>query len=161
MVYVIEIEVDGGCRFQGSKDAIAAAAAVRVFRDGRHSAWTQTLPDSPPPTNQRAKITAIILALELALAEADKLSSDPYVETRILSDSKYAIGCMNEWIKKWVKNGWTNAVGNPVANQDLIRQARDLDDRVAQLGKVEYKWIPRKRNETADLYCNRELDDMM
>jgi ribonuclease HI len=121
--------------------------------------WTKVLPYYPPPTNQRAELTAIIIALEQALEKYDELDSCPRLKVKIFSDSKYAIGCMNEWIYKWTQNGWRNASGNEVANRDLIEDASDLDDRVKELGSVEYIWIPRAENEEADEACNRAMDN--
>jgi ribonuclease HI len=73
MVYVMEIYIDGGCRGNGQPGAIGAAAAVFKHRYG-HKAWTRVLPRYPPPTNQRAEITAIIMALQQALEST--MSSD-------------------------------------------------------------------------------------
>ncbi|KAF4637960.1 hypothetical protein G7Y89_g109 [Cudoniella acicularis] len=138
----------------------SAAAAVFKNQHGGHTSWTRELPRYPPPTNQRAEITAIIIALEKALEKYNDLDNDPWLDVKIYSDSKYAIGCMNEWIYKWSQNGWINAAGKPVANQDLIKEASDLDDRLQEEGKVEYIWISRDKNEDADRYCNEAMDDM-
>jgi ribonuclease HI len=159
MVYFMEIYVDGGCRGNGQPDSIGAAAAVFKLRYGRRMTWTRVLPDYPPPTNQRAEITAIIIALEQVLEKYDELDSYPRLNVKIYADSKYAIGCMNEWIYKWTRNGWRNASGNEVANRELIEEASDLDDQVKELGSVEYIWIPRAENEEADEACNRAMDN--
>ncbi|RYP47536.1 hypothetical protein DL768_006413 [Monosporascus sp. mg162] len=111
------------------------------------------------PTNQRAEITAIILALEWALEKYQELDSDPYLVVKIHSDSRYAIGCMTQWIYKWANNGWVNSSGYDVANRDLIQRASELDDEVKELGEVEYIWIPREENTTADELCNEALDE--
>jgi ribonuclease HI len=103
---------------------------------------------------------AIKLALELALQEARGLRFNPHVDVTISSDSKYAIGCMNEWISKWYNNGWVNSAGNAVANRDLIEKASDLEDELAELGRVKYVWIPREQNTVADRLCNEKMDDM-
>ncbi|TAQ89226.1 hypothetical protein B7494_g2431 [Chlorociboria aeruginascens] len=157
MVYVMEIYVDGGCRRNGQPGAIGAAAAVFLLRGGRKQVWTYDLPTYPTPTNQRAEIAAIILALEQALEKYDKLHSCPYLDVTIYSDSKYAIGCMTKWIYNWSRNGWTNSAGNEVANRDLIEKASGLDDRLKEEGTVEYIWIPREQNVDADMYCNERL----
>lgn len=60
---------------------------------------------------------------------------------------------------KWCKNGWVNARGANVANKDLIEEASDLDDQVAELGEVVYKWIPRKENYLADEACDERMDE--
>jgi ribonuclease HI len=124
MGYTLEFKVDGGCRDNGKPGAIGAAAAVRLGKNGEHlGTWTSELPRHPLPTNQRAEITAIIIALEQALETHNRLNRQPLLEVIIMSDSKYAIGCMNEWIYKWSTNGWINSAGAEVANRDLIMDA--------------------------------------
>lgn len=102
----------------------------------------------------------MILALETALERYYKLDSTPYLDVKIYSDSKYAIGCMNDWIYRWSNNGWMNSAGNEVANRELIEEASDLDDRLKEEGKVRYIWVPRSENRDADRCCNEEMDEM-
>lgn len=159
MVYTMEINVDGGCRGNGKPGSIGAAAAIFKLRFGRQIVWTTSLPRHPPPTSQRAEITAIILALEKALEKYAELHTNPWLDIKIYSDSRYAVGCMTEWVYKWSRNGWINAAGNEVANRDLIQKASDLDDRLKEEGTVKYIWIPREENQDADRYCTEVLDE--
>lgn len=155
--------VDGGCRRNGYDDAIGAAACVIQKKWGRNSTWTRELDSGywgPPPTSQRAEITAIILALEIALQEYAELDGNPNLRLTIHTDSKYAHVCMTDWIYKWTRNGWMNAAGNQVANRDLIEEASDLDDKVKELGTVDYVWIPKDENQDADEAVNGRLDEM-
>lgn len=159
MPYRMDIYVDGGCRGNGYPGAIGAAAAVHAKKYGGTKAWTVNLPRHPPPTNQRAEIRAIQLALEVALKKRSGLENPAVdMDVHIFSDSKYAVNCMTTWIYKWANNGWLNQQGNQVANRDLIETASDLDDRVKDCGEVAYHWIPRSENRGADEYCNRALD---
>ncbi|KAF1960767.1 ribonuclease H1 [Byssothecium circinans] len=161
MVYVMVFQVDGGCRRNGYSDAIGAAACSLKHRSGSYTTWTRNLPTgtyNTLPTSQRAEITAIILALELALKKYDELDGNPYLDVTIKSDSRYAVGCMTDWIYKWTENGWRNARGDEVANRDLIEMASRLDDRLKEEGEVTYVWIPRSENEVADEACGRALD---
>jgi ribonuclease HI len=158
MVYRMEIYVDGGCRGNGQPGSIGAAAVVLMKKWGGHDYWTRNLPRNPTPTNQRAEITAIIMALEVALERYRELDGTPYLDVKIYSDSRYAVNCMNEWIYKWINNGWTNAAGNEVANRDLIEEASDLDDKLKEEGDVQYIWIPREQNKLADEYYNDAMD---
>jgi ribonuclease HI len=160
MVYFMEVYVDGGCRGNGQPGSIGAAAAVFRTKYGKRKTWTRELPRYPTATNQRAEITAIMLALELVLEKYNELDSYPRLKVKLYSDSRYAIGCMTEWIYKWTQNGWKNAAGYEVANRDLIEEASDLDDRVKRLGDIEYIWIPRSENQEADEACNDAMDDM-
>lgn len=156
----MEIYVDGGCRGNGQWWAVGAAAAVFKERGGRYTGgWTRRLPSYPSPTNQRAEITAIILALKRALEKYRNLDSDPYIDVTIYSDSRYAINCMTTWVYKWVRNGWRNAAGDEVANRDLIEEAYDLHCELKEEGDVDYTWIPRDENDVADDMCNRALDE--
>jgi ribonuclease HI len=161
MVYVIEIYVDGGCRRNGFSNAIAAAAAIRKERGGRRYWHRQRrLSGHHNATNQRAELTAIILGLEMALEKYNELDTNPRLNVTIHSDSKYAVNCMNAWIYKWAQNGWINSRGEDVANRDLIEEASNMDDRLAELGDIKYLWIPRSENEVADKHCNQELNAM-
>ncbi|KAK1245522.1 hypothetical protein MKX08_005151 [Trichoderma sp. CBMAI-0020] len=159
MVYTMEIYTDGGCRGNGRPWAIGAAAAAFKSRNGTYvDAWTRSLPSYPAPTNQRAELAAIILALEQALEKYQGLDTDPYLHVTIYSDSRYAVNCMTIWIHKWLQNGWTNAAGYEVVNRDLIEEAFDLGDRLGREGDLKYVWIPREKNEYADQLCNEDMD---
>lgn len=151
--------VDGGCRRNGEPDAIGVAACCLQLRGNRHYRLkTRKLDDYPvPPTSQRAEITAIILALEWALERFDELQDSPMLVVDINSDSRYAVDCMTDWIYKWTRNGWTNSRGVEVANRDLLEVASELDDRVAELGSLNYNWVPREDNVDADSECQKAL----
>ena len=153
--------VDGGCRKNGYAGAIGAAACVIQMRSGRKKTWTRAMLPDENPTNQRAEITAIILALQQALAKHDRLHSAPILKVTIYTDSKYAQGCMSTWIHQWSENGRLNSRGSPVANRDLIQEASDLDDAVRALGKVKYVWIPRSQNSEADEAASVAMDEMV
>ena len=80
MLCITEMYVDGGCRRNGYSKAIGAAACVIHMKAGRTKTWTRAIPPDENPTNQRAEITAIVLALEQALAKYDRLHSAPNSE---------------------------------------------------------------------------------
>lgn len=162
MPYIMVFQVDGGCRNNGYCGAIGAAACVLLRRNRQpHLIWTKRLDYFTVPTNQRAELTAIILALEIALQRDRQLGIQATLDITIESDSKYAIGCMTTWIKKWKRNNWTNAAGREVANQDLLEEASELEQAILdQQGEVTYEWIPRSENVEADRHCNEELDEM-
>lgn len=160
MVYIMNMYVDGGCRGNGRPGAFGVAAAVNKLKWGRQKWWTEKLPGQMVPTNQRAEIFAIILGLRNALERHRNLIMNPRLRLTIYSDSKYAIGCMTEWVHKWTQNGWRNAAGSPVANQDLIRHALWLEDQVKRKGSIKYVYIPRENNQEADRRCNELMDQI-
>ena len=160
MPYIMKMYVDGGCRRNGYSDAIGAAACVIYMRGGRTKTWTRAIPPDEHPTNQRAEITAIILALEQALAKYDKLHSAPYLEVTIYTDSKYAHGWMSTWRYHAWKYPWVNSQGNAVANADLIKEAFKLHEAVRELGDVQYVKIPRSQNSEAREATDSVMDLM-
>ena len=61
------------------------------------------------------ELLAIVKALEYA-SVARRINE----KAIIYSDSAYAINCyQQDWYIGWMNNGWVNAKGKPVANQDL------------------------------------------
>lgn len=159
MVYIMVFQVDGCCRGNGTLHPTGAAACVLLDRNNQpKSVWDEELPSDPAPTNQRAEITAIILALDQAQQRYEDLGIQAELQLTIESDSKYAVDSMTIWIKKWSQNGWTNAAGREVANKDLFTKALNYETKIRQYGSVTYKWIPRSQNIEADKRCNEKLD---
>lgn len=162
MGYKMVMFVDGGCRGNGYPGAFGACACFVRKRWGRSETFTQRLPayDYPLPTNQRAELSAIVLALEEAINQRGQLDTYPYMYVTIHTDSKYAHGCMTDWYRKWQRNGFINALGNEVANRDLIERALELESEILDHGKVFWEWIPRSDNTAADEAVNEVLDEM-
>ncbi|KAI0204836.1 ribonuclease H-like domain-containing protein [Astrocystis sublimbata] len=155
MVYRMVFHVDGAVAAMGSP----ALLELQPLRYGSRIK-TQHLPSHYiTPTNQRAELTAIIMALEWALEIDQELAISSRLDVKIHSDSKYAVNCMNEWLYKWLQNGWVTAAGYDVVNRDLIQTASDLEDRLRELGSVNFIWVPREQNVDADEYCNRALNE--
>ena len=162
MGYKMVMYVDGGCRGNGKPGAFGACACFVVKKWGRSETWTERLPASsfPVPTNQRAELCAIIIALKHAIKERQNLDNNPWMDVTIHTDSRYAHGCMTEWYSKWQNNGFINSLGNEVANRDLIERALELESDILDHGKVHWEWIPRSDNTAADEAANEEMDDM-
>ncbi|CAK43597.1 ribonuclease H-like protein [Aspergillus niger CBS 101883] len=144
----------------GQPGSIGAAAAAFKDASGRfHGETTEDLPSYTAPTNQRAEITSVILGLRMALKRYDQLHSDPWLDVTIYSDSAFAVDCMEEWVYKWIRNGWMNCKGNEVANRDLIEEAVVLSDRLKEKGDVRYVWIPREENQLCNDLKNARCDE--
>lgn len=73
-------------------------------------------------TNQRAELTAMVRALEVAPKDRKII---------IVSDSKYSIDCVTDWFHNWQRNGWVNSAKKPVENRDLVQKILDqLNERM-------------------------------
>ncbi|KAI5367895.1 Putative ribosomal protein L9/RNase H1 [Septoria linicola] len=68
-------------------------------------------------TNQRAELTAIVRALEVAPKDRKIV---------IVSDSRYSIDCVTNWFHNWQRNGWVNSSKKPVENRDLVQKILDM-----------------------------------
>lgn len=154
----MEIFTYGGCRYNGTPQAIGANAAVIRFESGLMVSWVKALPANPTPTSQRAEISGLILALEVALEKYHSLRNRPELYVTIYSDSHYVIECMTESIDKWAQDGWIDHLGQQVANGDLLEKAFDLDHQLNELGDLRYYWIPPEENWEARGLCTENLN---
>ena len=69
-------------------------------------------------TNNRMELMAVIEGLR-ALKRPCKVD--------IYSDSAYVVNAFSQnWIDKWVRNGWKNSAKAEVANSDLWKELKDL-----------------------------------
>lgn len=86
----ITVYTDGACIHNG--DPVKALAAIGAwYGDDDDRNISEILP-SPPYTNQRAELYAV-----LAVLEANSLED----ELLIYSDSKYAVQGISDWMYKW------------------------------------------------------------
>ncbi len=97
-------------------------------------------------TNNIMELTAAIEALKYI---KNNISHDVNVE--IVSDSKYVILGVTEWIGNWMQNGWRNAAKKPVLNRELWEELHSLNQ------ELQPKWTyvkghnEDKYNDRADL----------
>jgi ribonuclease HI len=98
-------------------------------------------------TNQRAELTAILRALDIA---------PRHREVTIYTDSKYSIDCVTNWYRNWEKNGWVNSKGKPVENKDLVADIRERIVEREQLGKVTYfVWVKGHAQNEGNIAADR------
>ncbi|VDN54142.1 unnamed protein product [Dracunculus medinensis] len=134
------VYTDGACSANGRR---GAKAGIGVFWGDDHpDNIAEPLKDGPP-TNNRAELMAVIVAVKQAV---NKGLSCIIIRT----DSNLLIQSMNNWIKSWRLNGWKTANGQDVKNKDLIVE---LD-----------KWLKRVRFEHvaghAGIYGNEKADEL-
>ena len=73
-------------------------------------------------TNNQMELTAPIEALKYILTRQDLVGCN----IEIISDSKYVILGITEWIFNWQKNNWRNANRKPVLNRELWEELYEL-----------------------------------
>lgn len=88
------------------------------------------------------ELTAAIRSLCLAKRKSS--------EAKVVTDSKYVIKGITEWIANWKTNGWKTSARKPVLNADLWEEL----DRVCQDMAIEWVWVKghsgHPLNERAD-----------
>ncbi|KAG9771339.1 hypothetical protein ABEF93_007947 [Exophiala dermatitidis] len=98
-------------------------------------------------TNQRAELTAILRALDIAPRHRD---------VTIYTDSKYAIDCVTNWYRNWQRNGWLNAKGKAVENKDLVVDIRDRIDERDELKKATFfVWVKGHQDNAGNIAADK------
>jgi ribonuclease HI len=117
----VEAFTDGSCL--GNPGPGGWAALLRASGTERMLAGGE-----PETTNNRMELMAAIGALEALTRPC---------EVRLMTDSKYVMQGIEQWVPKWKANGWKTSDKKPVKNQDLwIR----LSTAVA-VHKVSWTWV--------------------
>ena len=142
----VEILTDCGCKPNPGPGGWAA-----ILRFG--TTERELSGADPATTNNRMELTAAAMALE-----ALKRPCRVIVHT----DSEYLRNGITRWHTGWVRKGWRNAAGDPVANMDLWRRILDA----AKPHAVDWQWVRghsgNPMNERADVLATqarRALDD--
>ncbi len=79
-------------------------------------------------TNNQMELTAVIKGLE-ALKQP--------VSLEIITDSKYVMNGVTDWMARWKQNGWKTAARKPVANQGLWQRL----DQLCGQHKISWQWV--------------------
>ncbi len=73
-----------------------------------------------------------------------------------MTDSKYAIHCVLDWYKNWIKNGWRTSKGELVLNQDLIQAVRKLIDVRDKAGSTTgFTWVKGHASDAGNLAADK------
>lgn len=108
------IYADGGCRGNGKDETIGGYGAVLIYGDK----YKEIKKGFKNTTNNIMELTAVIDALML-LKESCRVS--------LHSDSAYVINAFKQnWIDKWIKNGWKTSNKEPVKNKELWEKLIEL-----------------------------------
>ncbi len=96
-------------------------------------------------TNNQMELTAPIEALKYV--KKNKLGGG----IEIVSDSKYVILGITEWIFGWQKNNWRNAAKKPVLNRDLWEELYELTQQLKPKWEYVKGHNEHEHNDRADL----------
>ena len=103
-------------------------------------------------TNNRMEMTAALKALEAMKRPAS---------ITLVTDSKYLLEGMTQWIHGWKRNGWRNAAKHAVKNDDLWKAL----DAAARPHSIRWEWVKghsgHPMNERADALANEAIASML
>ena len=136
------MHTDGACRGNPGPGGWGA-----VLRSSEHSRTLKGY--ERQTTNNRMELTAVIEGLRALKGPC---------EVEVVTDSKYVMQGINDWMPNWKRNGWKTAARKPVKNVDLWQQ---LDDEV-QRHQTSWRWVKGHSgdagNELADELANMAID---
>lgn len=102
-------------------------------------------------TNNRMELQAVIEGLSALKRRSNVL---------LVTDSKYVMQGIQQWLANWKKRGWKTASKQPVKNQDLWQQL----DALVQQHDVQWQWVAghtgHPGNERADNLANRGVEEV-
>lgn len=141
----IEIFTDGACRGnpgQGGWGALLRCGGREKTLYGGEAITT----------NNRMELLAAIMALDSLQMSCDIV---------LVTDSKYVMQGMREWIHNWKKKGWKTSSGKPVKNEDLWRRL----EQVCEPHDISWQWVKghsgHRENELADTLANKGIDELL
>ncbi|KAK5045017.1 hypothetical protein LTR84_010165 [Exophiala bonariae] len=98
-------------------------------------------------TNQRAELTAISRALDIAPRHRD---------VTIYTDSMYSINSVTEWYRNWERNGYVNSSRKPVENKDLVMDIREkIEERESLNKKTIFVWVKGHSNNAGNIEADK------
>ena len=106
-------------------------------------------------TNNQMELTAAIEALKYLKQTARQ----GLAGIEIISDSKYVILGITEWIFNWRKNNWRNAAKKPVSNRELWEELFSLTEEFKSKCNYVKGHNGDKYNDRADEIATSFADD--
>ena len=145
MSNVVEMYTDGACKGNPGRGGWGVLLRYKGIEKVLYGGEVHT-------TNNRMELTAVIQGL-LALKR-------PGCDVTVISDSKYVLTGITEWLPNWKKRNWKTTAKKPVLNEDLWRKL----DELAVQHKIKWEWVKghsgHRENEMADELANRGIDEL-
>ena len=106
---------------------------------------------NPNTTNNIMELTGVVEGL--------KILKEP-CEVEVISDSKYVVQGINEWLSNWERNNWRTASKSPVKNLKLWQEYLA----VSKKHKINATWVKGHaghiENERCDILAKNEAEKL-
>ncbi|KAF9633917.1 putative ribonuclease h protein [Lasiodiplodia theobromae] len=141
---MLKIYTDGSSLGNGKKGSVAGVGVFFGPLDKRNVSEGLT---GARQTNQRAELTAIQRALDIAPLQRD---------ATIFTDSSYSINCVTVWFVNWRKNNWMTASKKPVENKDLVEAIVARIEEREKLGtKTIFTWLKGHADDPGNIAADQ------
>lgn len=124
--YDVIIYTDGAC--SGNPGPGGWAALLKDPRTGRS---LEISGGDPSTTNNRMELLAVIEGLRKVKTKGKDR------KILVVSDSKYVVTGIQEWVPSWERNGWRTSDKKPVKNKDLWEALATL----SREADVKFEWV--------------------
>jgi ribonuclease HI len=142
---LVEIFTDGACRGNPGPGGWGVLLRFQGKEKTLYGGETGT-------TNNRMELMAAIIGLE-SLNEPCRVT--------LITDSKYVMHGITDWIENWKKRGWKTAAKKPVKNEDLWRRL----DKARDQHEINWQWVKghsgHRENELVDALANKGVDELL
>lgn len=104
-------------------------------------------------TNNQTELYGLHKVLEIARETEGLTKVIAYI------DSKYVVQGFNEYLKNWIKNGWSRRDGKPISHKDKWLEVSELGEKLRTLDiEIDVRWVKGHSdsvgNNLADLYAS-------
>jgi ribonuclease HI len=132
----VTIYTDGACQGNPGRGGYGVILESGAHRRELSAGYRLT-------TNNRMEIMAVIAGLE-ALRRPSTVT--------LYTDSQYLVNALRQgWARRWRKNGWKRANGEPAINADLWARLLDLCER----HDVKVEWVRGHAGHPENERCDR------
>ena len=142
---LVEIFTDGACRGNPGPGGWGVLLRFQGKEKTLYGGETGT-------TNNRMELMAAIIGLE-SLNEPCRVT--------LITDSKYVMHGITDWIENWKKRGWKTAAKKPVKNEDLWRRL----DKARDQHEINWQWVKghsgHRENELVDALAHKGGDELL
>lgn len=140
----VEIFSDGACK---GNPGVGGWGVLLIYKGAERELWG----GEANTTNNRMELMAAIQGLAVLKRPC---------QIKLMTDSKYVMQGITEWLPNWKKRNWLTAARQPVKNADLWQV---LDQEVSR-HQVQWQWVRghsgHPGNERADQLANRGVDEI-
>jgi|GEM_PF-3019667 len=143
------------------KDVISLGSFATIVVDENNEIIFEDVKCYKEVTNAYCELAGATVGLNKLINDI-AVDNERY-QVEVITDAQYVVNGANDTITKWMRNGWKNWVGEPVANKDLwqfLQSVRHSKRNVI----VKFKWLKGHKGkdisieEDVDVYFNEYCD---